>query len=88
MEEENISPNQLTCDKRQEDLFFNAFLFPTISKFAINTGSMGSFKASGCTYSPLHSQPISSEGQALNSIDTSIAYNSPYTEQLAISNDL
>lgn len=87
MEEENISPNQLTCDKRQEDLFFNG-LFPTISKFAINTGSVGSFKASGCAYSPLHSQPISSEGQALNSIDTSITYNSPYTEDLAISNDL
>lgn len=44
MEEENISPNQLTCE---EDLFFNDFLFPTILKFAIKTGTVGSFKASG-----------------------------------------
>jgi len=67
MEEENISPNQLTCE---EDLFFNDFLFPTILKFAIKTGTVGSFKASGWAYSPLYSQPISSEGsQALNSID-------------------
>lgn len=90
MEEENISPSQLTCDKWQEDLFFNSFfLFPTILKFAINTGSVGSFKASGWAYSPLYSQPVSSEGsQALNSIDTSIAYYLPYTEKLAIRNDL
>ena len=44
MGEENISPNQLTCE---EDLFFNGFLFPIILKFVIKTGIVDSFKTSG-----------------------------------------
>lgn len=47
MEEENIAPNQLTCDKWQEDLYFNRCMASysiVFLKFALNTGSVDLFK--------------------------------------------
>lgn len=50
MEEENISPNQLACDKWHEDLYFNrdmASYSILLLKLALNVGSVGPYKASG-----------------------------------------